>query len=127
LVVCLELNTVDQRGISRTDPAKQMKTDQYVVVGMSVVLLFGAFSTVMVTADEYDPATLVWMYLGIDVLMTVLLPILLVQIAKGAEPSGLKTRAVGAGVAGLVAGLVKRAARFSSGHGWWTGHLTYTL
>jgi hypothetical protein len=109
------------------DPAQQMKTNQYVVIGMSAVLLFGAFNAIMVTADEYDPATLVWMHLGIDALMTVLLPVLLMQISKAAEPSGLKTAAMLLGVVGLVAGVVKLAARFSSDHGWWTGHFTYAL
>jgi hypothetical protein len=109
------------------DPAKQMKTNQYAVIFMSVVLLFGAFNAVMVTADEYGPATLVWMGLGLDAVMTVLLLILLVQVGKGAEPGGLKTLALILGAVGFVAGLVKLAARFSSDHGWWTGHFNYAF
>ncbi len=110
-----------------TDPAKQMKTNQYVAIAMSVVLLFGAISAVTVTASEYDPSTLVWMHLGIDLLMTVLLPVLLVQVARGAEPGGLKTAALVVGALGVLAGLVKLAARFSSDHGWWTGHFNYSI
>ena len=100
------------------DPAKQMKTNQTVVIFMSVVLLFGAFNAVMITADEYDPATLVWMNLGLDAVMTVLLLVLLVQVGKGAGSGGLKALALVLGSVGFVAGLVKLAARFSSDHGW---------
>jgi hypothetical protein len=109
------------------DPVKQAQSNQYVVLFMGLVLLFGAFNAVMVTADEYGPASLVWLYLGLDALMTVLLPILMVQVAKSAPPSGMKTLAMVVGVAGILAGLVKLAARFSSDHGWWTGHFTYAL
>jgi hypothetical protein len=109
------------------DPVKQAQSNQYVVLFMGLVLLFGAFNAVMVTADEYGPASLVWLYLGLDALMTVLLPFLMVQVAKSAPPSGLKVAAMLLGVAGILAGLVKLAARFSSDHGWWTGHFTYAL
>ncbi|CAN1492007.1 hypothetical protein MCELHM10_00233 [Paracoccaceae bacterium] len=109
------------------DPAKQMKTNQTVVIFMSVVLLFGAVNAVMITADEYDPSTLVWMHLGLDAVMTVLLLVLLVQVGKAAAPGGLKTLALVVGAAGFVAGLVKLAARFSSDHGWWTGHFSYAF
>jgi hypothetical protein len=109
------------------DPVKQAQTNQYVVLFMGIVLLFGAFNAVMITADEYGPASSVWLYLGLDALMTVLLPILMVQVAKSAPPSGLKTVAMLLGVAGVIAGLEKLAARFSSDHGWWTGHFTYAL
>jgi hypothetical protein len=109
------------------DPVKQAQSNLYVVLFMGIVLVFGAFNAVMITADEYGPASLVWLYLGLDALMTVLLPILMVQVAKSAPPSGLKTAAMLVGVAGVIAGLVKLAARFSSDHGWWTGHFTYAL
>lgn len=109
------------------DPAKQMQTNQYVVLFMGVVLVFGAFNAVTITADEYDPATLVWMYLGIDLLMTILLPVLMVQVSRGAPSGGLKTAAMIFGAVGVIAGLVKLAARFSSDHGWWTGHFNYAL
>ena len=110
-----------------TDPAKQMKTNQYVVIAMSLVLVLGAFNAVMITADEYDPETLVWMHLGLDAAMTGLLVILLVGVGKGADASGLKTAAMLIGVAGLIAGLIKLTARFSSDHGWWTGHFSYSI
>ena len=109
------------------DLEKQAKTNHYVAIGMGIVLLFGAFSAVTVTADEYDPSTIVWMNLGIDLLMTILLPIMLVQIAKGPDPAGLKTVALILGGLGLLGGLTKLAARFSSDHGWWTGHFSYSI
>lgn len=109
------------------DPAQQAKTNSYVVLAMSAVLLFGAFNAVMVTANEYDPSTIVWMNLGLDLGMTVLLPILLVQVGKRAAPSGLKTAAMLLGVVGVLAGLVKLGARFSGDAGWWTGHYSYAL
>lgn len=108
------------------DP-RQMKTNQYVVLFMSAVLIFGAVNAVTVTADEYDPATLVWMNLGLDLVMTALLAVLLTAVARAAEPGGLKSAALGLGALGLIAGLVKLAARFSSDHGWWTGHFSYAL
>lgn len=110
-----------------TDPAKQAKTNQYVTIGMSVVLIFGAASAVMVTASEYDPSTLVWMHLGIDLLMTILLPVMLYQVASAEDAAGLRTVALVVGGIGLLAGLVKLAARFSSDHGWWTGHFSYSI
>jgi hypothetical protein len=110
-----------------TDPAKQMKTNQYVVIFMSVVLLFGAVSAVMITAEEYDPEVLVWMHLGIDLLMTALLPVLMTGVARSSEPSGLKTIAMLIGVVGFLSGLVKLGARFFSEAGWWTGHYTYAF
>ncbi len=109
------------------DPAKQAKTNAYVVIGMSIVLLFGAFNAIMITAEEYDPETLVWMNLGLDVAMTVLLVVLLTQVAKLTEPGGLKTAALVLGPLGIIAGLVKLVARFSSDHGWWTGHFNYVF
>lgn len=108
------------------DP-RQMKTNQYVVLFMSAVLIFGAVNAVVVTASEYDPATLVWMHFGLDLVMTVLLTVLLTAVARGAEPGGLKTAAMVLGPLGVLAGLVKLAARFSSDAGWWTGHFHYAL
>lgn len=110
-----------------TDPAKQMKYNQYVVIFMSAVLLFGAFNAVMVTADEYDPGFYVWFKVAIDAAMTGLLVALLVVILRRADSGGLKVLALLAGLVGLAAGLVKLAARFSSDHGWWTGHFNYAL
>lgn len=109
------------------DPAKQMKTNQYVILFMAAVLLFGALNAVFVTADEYGPSATVWLGLGIDALMTVCAVALMIQISSGAPPSGLKTAAMAAGVVALICGLVKLAARFSSDHGWWTGHFNYAL
>ena len=109
------------------DPANQAKTNAYVVIGMSIVLLFGAFNAITIAADEYDPATLVWMYLGLDVVMTALLAVLLTQVGKLTDPGSLKTAALILGPLGIIGGLVKIVARFSSEHGWWTGHFYYTL
>lgn len=109
------------------DPAKQATTNAYVVIGMSVVLLFGAFNAIAITGDEYSPEILVWMYLGLDGLMTVLLAILWTQVARLNEPGGLKTAALILGPLGIIAGVIKLAARFSSDDGWWTGHFSYAL
>jgi ABC-type Na+ efflux pump permease subunit len=106
---------------------KQMKQNQYVVLFMSAVLLFGAFNAVMVTADEYDPSTIVWMNFGLDLAMLVCLVALLTIIGRSAEPGGLKSAALGVGVLGVIAALIKVYARLSSDHGWWTGHLNYAI
>lgn len=109
------------------DPAKQAQTNQYVVFAMSAVLLFGAFTAVTVTATEYSPSSMVWLDLGLDLLLTILLPVLLVQIMNHAPPGGLKTAALLIGAVGVLAGLVKLGARFSGDAGWWTGHYNYAL
>ncbi len=109
------------------DPTKQMKQNQYVVMFMAAVLLFGAFNAVMVTADEYEPAGYVWFKVALDAAMTALTVILLATILRGAESGGLKVAAVLIGVVGLAAGLVKLGVRFTSDHGWWTGHLNYAI
>ena len=109
------------------DPAKQMKQNQYAVIFMSAVLLFGAFNAVMVTADEYDPEGYVWFNVALDAVMTGLTVILLAAIARGADSGGLKGAAILCGLVGLAAGLVKLGIRFSSDHGWWTGHLNYAI
>ena len=41
--------------------------------------------------------------------------------------AGLKTVALILGGLGLLGGLTKLAARFSSDHGWWTGHFSYSI
>lgn len=109
------------------DPAQQMKTNQYAALFMAAVLLFGAFNAVMVTADEYDPAFYVWFNIALDAVMTGLMAVLLVAIARGAPAGALKSAALGLGAVGILAGLVKLYARFSSDHGWWTGHFNYSL
>lgn len=109
------------------DPTKQMKQNQYAVIFMGAVLLFGAFNAVVGTADEYDPAGYVWFNVALDAAMTALTVILLAAILRGAEAGGLKVAAILFGLVGLAAGLVKLGVRFSSEHGWWTGHLTYAI
>lgn len=103
------------------------KQPLYIVIFMSVVLIFGAVSAVVVTADEYDPASLVYLELGLDLAMTICLAVLLMQVLKSASEGGLRSAALVLGPLGLLAGLVKLAARFSSDAGWWTGHFSYAL
>jgi len=106
---------------------KTVKQPFYIVIFMSAVLIFGALSAVFVTADEYDPATLVYMELGLDLAMTVCLAVLWMQILKSAPEGGLRSAALVLAPLGLIAGLVKLAARFSGDAGWWTGHFSYAL
>jgi hypothetical protein len=110
-----------------TDPLKQAKTNQYVLIAMSLVLIFGAYTAVMVTGSEYDPAGIVWLNLALDAGMTVLAVILGVQVIRAPDAAGLKVVAILIGAVGFLAGLVQLAVRFSSDHGWWTGHYTYAL
>ena len=109
------------------DPANQMKVNQYVIYGMSAVLIFGALNAVLVTAGEYEPAAYVWFKIALDAVMTGLLLILLVAVVNGAPSGGLKATALLLGPVGLVAGLVKLGARLSGDAGWWTGHYSYAL
>ncbi|MEZ5796063.1 MAG: hypothetical protein R3D63_00305 [Paracoccaceae bacterium] len=104
-----------------------MKQNQYALPLVGVVLILGAAGAVFLTASEYDSPTVVYMGLGFDLLMTIAVAGLLPIVARGAPASGLKTAAMGLGVLGLIAGIVKLIARFSSDHGWWTGHFNYAI
>jgi hypothetical protein len=108
-------------------PDSRAKSNMLVLIGMSAVLLFGAFQAVMVTANEYDPATLVWMNIGLDAALTLLSVIMLGAVASSAPSGGLKTLAMIVGVVGIIAGLVKLGVRFTGDAGWWTGHYSYTI
>jgi len=108
------------------DP-KQAKSNLYVAGFMSIVLILGALYAVFVTASEYDPETLIWMYLLIDAAMTGLLVILLVRVMRAEFGGGLKALVLILGPLGVIGGLIKLGARFSSDHGWWTGHYSYAF
>lgn len=103
------------------------KQNAWVLIFMSAVLVFGAAQAIFVTAQEYDPAALVWMHFGLDVAMTLLSVILLIVVARSSGQTGLRGLAILAGILGIVAGAIKIAARFTSDHGWWTGHFNYGL
>lgn len=110
--------------MAQRNPVNQ---NRYVVLFISAVLMFGAFNAVMITGDEYDPEMLVWMNLGLDIAMTICLVALLSIVLTRAPRDGLTGLSVLVGLAGLAAGIVKIGVRFTSDHGWWTGHYTYAL
>ena len=105
-----------------TDP-DIAKREQTVAFFAAIVLAFGATRAVFVSASEYDPEALLWLWLAIDVAMTALCGIFLFDLQKG-PPGTRRKLALIAAALGLVAGLIKIGVRFSSDHGWWTGHLT---
>jgi hypothetical protein len=108
-------------------PESRARSNMIVLIAMGAVQLFGAFQAVMVTASEYDPATIVWMNIGLDSLLTLMSAILLMAVLGSAPSGGLKALAVLAGALGIVAGLVKLGARFAGDDGWWTGHYSYAI
>jgi hypothetical protein len=108
-------------------PESRARSNMLVLIAMCAVLLFGAFQAVMVTADEYDPSSLVWMNIGLDSLLVLMSGILLSAVASGAPAGGLKTLSMIAGVVGIIAGLIKLGARFTGDDGWWTGHYSYAI
>lgn len=103
------------------------KQNAWVLICMAAVLAFGAAQAIFVTAQEYDPAILVWMHFGLDVAMTLLSVILLIVLARSSGQEGPRGLAILAGLVGIVAGAIRIAARFTSDHGWWTGHFNYRL
>ncbi|MGL4319584.1 MAG: hypothetical protein ACRCS3_01850 [Paracoccaceae bacterium] len=108
-------------------PESRAKSNMIVLIAMGAVQLFGAFQAVMVTANEYDPSTIVWMNIGLDSLLTLMSGILLMAVLGNTPSGGLKPLAVVAGIVGVVAGLVKLGPRFMGDDGWWTGHYSYAL
>jgi hypothetical protein len=121
-------NRISTKEISMAPtPESRAKSNMYVLIAMCAVLLFGAFQAVMVTANEYDPSTIVWMNVGLDALLTLMAVILLLAVASGAPAGGLKTLAMIAGVVAILAGLTKLGARFTGDDGWWTGHYSYSI
>jgi hypothetical protein len=95
-----------------------------VAAGLQIVTTIEAL---FVTAQEYDPAGMVWLSLGLDAGIAVAFGVLFFQLLK-VEP-GTPWRAIGLPAAAIasVLSLVQVAIRFTSDHGWWTGHLNYAL
>jgi hypothetical protein len=101
--------------------AGSSKQNRYVMLGMAVVLIFGAVTALFQPAGEFPPTAYAIFSMCLDGLMTVLLGVLLVA-ERGGAPGGLKTAAMLAGVLGVMAGAVQVLIRFTSDHAWWTGN-----
>lgn len=98
------------------------KQYHYLALFMGAVLIFGAATAVFQPAGEYPPSPMHFVEMGLDLLMTILLPVFLIKNLPAAPDDGLKTAATLIGWAGVVGGLIQLGARISSNHGWWTGH-----
>jgi hypothetical protein len=97
------------------------KQNTIVIFLMAAVLGWGAFSAFTLPAGEYPPPPYHLFTLGLDVLMTVILAVLLMA-ERRAPPTLVRTVAMGSGALGVLAGIAQIAVRFTSDHGWWTGH-----
>ena len=97
------------------------KQNTIVILVMSVVLIGGLISAVMIPAGEFPPYGYALFEIGLDTVMTILLAVLVFADRNG-PPSGLRSAAMLLGPVGIVAGLAQLVVRFTSDHAWWTGH-----
>jgi hypothetical protein len=103
------------------------KTNGITALVAGLLQIVTTFQALFVTASEYDPSTAVWMGLGLDALMAVACAAIFVQFLN--TPATTPWRGIGLPMAGLasVLSLIQVGLRFSSDHGWWTGHLRHAL
>ncbi len=97
------------------------KQNTIVILVMSVVLIGGLISAVIIPAGEFPPYGYALFEIGLDTLMTVLLAVL-VFVERNGAPSGVRRAAILLGPVGVLAGGAQLVIRFTSDHAWWTGH-----
>ncbi len=94
----------------------------YLSLMIGALLIWGAATAILIPAGEYPMPPAHYLDMGLDAALTILLAVSLVRFVPPAPDSGLKTAATLIGWAGVLGGLIQLAARFTSNHGWWTGH-----
>jgi hypothetical protein len=118
----------EHRGFPMDDAtARQTRINSISALAAAALQTVTTAEALFVTADEYDPASMVWISLGLDAGIAVAFGIFFVQLLK--TPPGTPWRSVGlpaAAIASLLS-LLQVAIRFTSDHGWWTGHINYAL
>jgi hypothetical protein len=97
------------------------KQNTWVILGMAVVLIWGFVTAVTIPAGEYPPSGYAIFTMVLDAAMTLILTVLLVAESRNTG-SGLRAVAMVVGPLGVLAGAAQVIIRFTSDHGWWTGH-----
>ena len=110
------------------DKDKATNSNWRIYLLCAALLVTNCLWRVLVPSHEYGSSTSVWLGIGIDALLMVGLIGLYrqfsTQMEAGDPRRGLLTLAFWPG---LTAGVVIFGIRFSSDHGWWTGHLRFVL
>jgi hypothetical protein len=110
------------------DQTKAINSNWRIYLICAALLVANCLWRVLVPGTEYGSVMSVWLGLIVDVLLLVGLIGLYrqfsAQMTADDSRRGLMQLAFWPG---LVAGIVTLAIRFSSDHGWWTGHLRYVL
>jgi hypothetical protein len=94
----------------------------WIIVVMGAFMIWGGLRAVTVPAGEYPMPPMHLISMGLDLSMTLLMPVLLIRQLPEVPPGGLKTAGTLVGWSAVMAGLIHLGARFSGNHGWWTGH-----
>jgi hypothetical protein len=108
--------------------ARAITSNYRILLIASAILVLTALWRVLVPAHEYGSSASVMLSLGVDLLLLVSVFLLRRQLAAAMPPDDPRrgTMQLFAWPA-VAAGLVVLLIRFTSDHGWWTGHLRYTL
>jgi hypothetical protein len=85
------------------------------------------FEALFVTASEYDPASMVWLSLALDAGLFVATAAIFVQFLGSPPATPWRALALPLTAVACVLSLLQVVIRFTSDHGWWTGHLNYAL
>ena len=101
--------------------AGNSKQNRIVMLCMAAVLIFGVITAWVVPAGEFPTTGYAIFSMCLDGAMTLLLAGLIYG-ERQAAPSALRTAAVLAGGAGVLAGVAQVLIRFTSDHAWWTGN-----
>jgi predicted phage tail protein len=102
-------------------PTSGMREGEGWMLFITLYLLWHTFQALFVPAGEYGSRGLVWVEILLTLAMTIVLP---VQLAKnsGKPTTGLSLVLAVLGPVAVVGGVLQLIARFTSNHGWWTGH-----
>jgi hypothetical protein len=98
------------------------KSNYYAALFGGAVLLWGAYSALILPGGEYPMPPMHFLEMAFDLGLTIAIAGLTFLNLRPASDTNLRSVAILVGCAGVIAGLVQLGIRFHSDHGWWTGH-----